>query len=176
LASFGADVLLRRVSIVTARSLSFAVCVAAILIEFISLPMSLTEINPVVPPIYQLIRRLEPGTLMELPVPPPDRLPGSDPQYVYWSTTHWRPMINGYSGYYPESYLNTLNVMTAFPSDKSIDWIKGLHVRYLLLHRGSYSDAGQYDAHMQALLRRNDVVVVGTMNDWNGGAILFELR
>jgi hypothetical protein len=85
-------------------------------------------------------------------------------------------MINGYSGYYPESYLNTLNVMTAFPSDESIAWIKGLHVRYLLLHRGPYSDAGQYDAHMQALLRRNDVAVVGRMNDWNGDAILFELR
>jgi hypothetical protein len=113
---------------------------------------------------------------MELPVPAPDRLPGSDPLYVYWSTTHWRPMINGYSGYYPESYLETLHVMKAFPSEESIAWMKKLHVRYLLLHRGSYSDVGQYDAHLQALLRRTDVVAMGTMKDWNADTVLFELR
>jgi hypothetical protein len=176
LAAFGADVLLRRISIAPVRSLAFAGCVAAVLIEFISLPMFLTDINPAVPPIYRFIRQREPGVLMEFPVPQLDRLPGNDPLYQYWSTAHWQPMINGYSGYYPASYADTLSAMTAFPSDESIAWLKRLRVRYLVLHRGLYTDVGQHDAHMQALLRRNDFVRVVTMKDWTADATLFELR
>jgi hypothetical protein len=175
LAAFGAEHVLRRVS-VKARSLVFAGCVAAILMEFASLPLPLIDINPAVPPIYQFIRQLEPGVLIELPVPRADRLPGSDPMYQYWSTAHWRLLVNGYSGYYPVSYVDMLAAMTEFPSDESIVWLKRLRVRYLVLHRASYTEVGQYEQHMQALLRRHDVVAMGTMKDWTADATLFELR
>ena len=66
--------------------------------------------------------------------------------------------------------------MTEFPSDESIAWLKRLRVRYLVLHRGSYTDVGQYDQHMQALLRRHDVVAMGTMKDWTADATLFEIK
>ena len=45
---------------------------------------------------------------MELPVATPDRLPGWDVYYAFWSISHWHPLVNGYSGYYPLDYLQTL--------------------------------------------------------------------
>jgi hypothetical protein len=144
LAGLGADALLRRISLTRLKTLVFAGAVGVLVTEFVSVPLLLMEVTPLVPPAYQLLRSLGPGVLMELPVPSPGELPGSDPQYVYWSTTHWRPMLNGYSGYYPRGYLDTLELMTQFPSDESIAALKRRHVRYLLLHRALYGDA-QYE-------------------------------
>ena len=37
------------------------------------------------------------------------------PDFMYWSTYHWNPLVNGYSGYQPPSYRETAERMRTFP-------------------------------------------------------------
>ena len=46
----------------------------------------------------------------------PTALPGDDAEYAYMSTFHWFPLVNGYSGMYPPSYLARLERLATFPT------------------------------------------------------------
>lgn len=37
-------------------------------------------------------------------------------QWMYWQTFHWRPMVNGYSGYFPASFRELKRRLRDFPS------------------------------------------------------------
>ena len=71
-------------------------------------------------------------------MPEPDRLPGFDAQYEYWSSTHWKPLINGYSGYTPAQYVETMSEMLTFPDDRSIGRLQLLKVRYIVVHQNFF--------------------------------------
>jgi len=54
------------------------------------------------PPVYRHVAALAPGTvLVEFPF-------GAyvyEFQYLFYSTVHWKPLVNGFSGFFPPSYL-----------------------------------------------------------------------
>jgi hypothetical protein len=52
----------------------------------------------------------------EFPMPTLSTLPGNDASYQYESIAHWRTLVNGYSGYYPLSYLELVNACTTWNS------------------------------------------------------------
>lgn len=64
---------------------------------------------PAIPPIYRNVRA-EPGALIELPFPPPDQF-YRNAHYMYRSTSHWKPLVNGYSGFVPQSYRDMHRVL-----------------------------------------------------------------
>lgn len=45
----------------------------------------------------------------EFPMPTLSTLPGSDASFQYESIAHWKKLVNGYSGYYPLSYLEVVH-------------------------------------------------------------------
>lgn len=51
---------------------------------------------------------------------------------MYFSTYHWKQVINGYSGYSPFFYRRTITEMQGFPSQRSLDLLRGLGVDYIL--------------------------------------------
>ena len=50
--------------------------------------------------------------------------PEVDVAYMYFSTTHWARMLNGYSGYLPEPYLNVRHALAGFPEGDSLARLK----------------------------------------------------
>jgi hypothetical protein len=76
---------------------------------------------------------------VELPMPTAGTLPGNDPDYEMWSLTHWHPIVNGYSGYYPPDYIETLARMETFPDDESLARLRRLDVRYVIVHCKFYA-------------------------------------
>ena len=44
--------------------------------------------------VYKFVKTLDRSVMIELPEP-------LSPWYVYWSTTHWHPLVNGFSGFMP---------------------------------------------------------------------------
>jgi hypothetical protein len=55
-----------------------------------------------VPPVYRFLRSLPPkSVVIEFPF---GEIP-SELRYMYYSTEHWRPLVNGFSGSLPGSYL-----------------------------------------------------------------------
>ena len=91
------------------------------------------------PPIYTWLAA-RPGNeaVIELPILPNDGLfqrpRFDDSVYLLRSTTHWRPLVNGYAGTEPPQYAIVRESMKEFPSDTSIALLRSLRVRYVLLH------------------------------------------
>jgi len=51
---------------------------------------------------------------------------------MYFSTYHWKQVVNGYSGYSPFSYRRTITEMQGFPSQRSVNLLRGLGITYVL--------------------------------------------
>lgn len=73
-------------------------------------------------------------------MPQANALPGNDPRYAYMSTFHWKPLVNGYSGFYPRSYLMRLARMESFPNLTTVESLKRDDVRYLVIHEDGYPE------------------------------------
>ena len=159
----------------TARNLAVPALVALMLVDYSNTAMGLTPGDPVEPPdVYKVIRGAEPGVVLELPMPDLDHLPGWDPYYQAWSLWHWRPLINGYSGYYPKDYLMTAMRMNVFPEEGTIDRLRAHQVRYVIVHRAFY-DQERYAALMLRLAVRPEFKPWGAYKDSVGTADIFEL-
>jgi hypothetical protein len=126
------------------------------------------------PPIYRMLARLPRGVVAELPAPVSSALPGSDPRYVGLSIFHWFPLVNGYSGNYPASYLARVDRLEGFPDDRSLRQLRADGVRYVIVHEGEYSSERLLRIH-EALLGAGMAEVV-EQDDGQGRAHLFALR
>jgi len=83
---------------------------------------------------------------------------------MYYSTTHWRPLLNGYSGFAPPSYFELLDRLRGFPDTASIAYLRQRRVRYLLVHEIYYLHGG-FEQDIQALRRRDDAAEVAMFVD-----------
>jgi hypothetical protein len=80
------------------------------------------------------------GTVvLEMPVPSNDRLWLYETTYLMRSIHHWQPLVNGYSGFAPEEYRVTLESLRGFPDEPSIERLRTLTVRFVLLNRVYYT-------------------------------------
>jgi hypothetical protein len=188
LVAFGVQVLQRRstriggehqssaaASVDWRRGLVVATALAALAVEYRNVGMLISE-APVAPrDVYQTIKNAGPGIVAEFPMPTADRLPGPDALYAFWSTWHWQPLINGYSGYYPPIYILTLERMVSFPDVESIGRLKRLGVRYIVIHRALYPPEA-YTAIALRLASRPELRPYGTYRDPLGLADLFVLE
>jgi len=64
---------------------------------------------------------------------------GSD--YLYYSTAHWRPIVNGYGRAEPPDFLHVISHMNAFPGPNNAKTMRQLGVEYVVLHASRYPDA-----------------------------------
>jgi hypothetical protein len=151
-----------------AKRVAFIAVLAAVGIEYGSLPMYLRDVPGSVPDIYKFVKTLDASAMIELPEP-------LSPWYMYWSTTHWHPLVNGNSGFSPPDYQKTAELMAAFPDDDAILRLRRLGVKYIVVHEAFYP-AKAYTALMLDVLRRPELVAHGRYRDWVGWAQLFELR
>ena len=58
--------------------------------------------------------------------------------YMVHSTRHWKPLLNGYAGIEPASYLDLREQARRFPSRESIDAFRSRGARYVIVHRGGF--------------------------------------
>ena len=53
------------------------------------------------------------------------------------STKHWRPMLNGYSGFRPASYEKSYEAARAFPAQESLIALHERGVTHVIVHRNA---------------------------------------
>ena len=82
-----------------------------------------------------------------------------DASYSYYSTFHWQYLINGYSGFFPPSYVRLTRALPNFADQPSMDAIKSHGVRYLVIH-GEYLLGNRYPTLIAELDRRPDLALV----------------
>jgi hypothetical protein len=153
--------------------IAFAVAVlAALVAEYRVQRLTLFPYPNEPPAVYAWLSRQPTGVVAELPMPLPEALPGEDPQYAYYSTFHWNPLLNGYSGFYPASYLDRLETLRQFPDDASVSRLHRDGTRYLILHAGRYPEQ-QRASILETLTNRHRMAELARFGEGNDLAIVF---
>ena len=127
------------------------------------------------PPIYAKIPEPD-AVLAEFPMPSDELGVSFDTIYMYFSTFHWHRIINGYSGYYPSSYLELMSHERDFPSDTAVSYLKARGVDYVTINSAFYSAPNQYFETVAMVDARGDMQLVAAM-PWEGSETrLYRLR
>jgi hypothetical protein len=123
------------------------------------------------PPAYLALAGQPRGVVLELPVALANEVPGDEAQYAYLSTFYWFPLVNGYSGFFPTSYLERLDRLRHFPDETALRQIRADGVKYVIVHAAGYSETEL--SQISARLRELGMAELGTYPDGVARATLF---
>jgi len=114
------------------------------LVEYLSIPVPLKRV-PVkdeIPEVYKWLAQ-EKGDLaiLELPLPQPKESSSEEEFFrPYYSTYHWKRIVNGRSGYFPPLYKELKRRWYDHPVEQNLEDLKKLKVNYLIVHSTSYDE------------------------------------
>ncbi len=117
-----------------------AVIALLVLAESWTAPLSMAEPGRLskLSPVYSWIdEQPDDFAIVELPLHAWPGPQSAETARMYASTSHWRPLVNGYSGISPEDNAALWRVLSGFPDAASLQAIQALGkqgVRYLVLH------------------------------------------
>lgn len=109
-----------------------AIGLIAVTIAELRVPLSFSPV-PAVEPAYRVLATLPPGPVLDIPVYSP-RFASERTRYMLGSTTHWMPLVVGYSSYTPQDFLEKTDVIAQFPSIEAFDVLARDRVRYAVFH------------------------------------------
>ena len=163
LAGYGIARIAGRVESAATRRAVFVVLGVFMLAEYASKPIELATIRTSAPEIYADIVRdrgdAPTAALFEFPSSSFD-----DPTYLYYSTFHWQNLVNGYSGFFPPSYVRLTDAMRGFPDDSSLASLRARGTRYVVVH-GERLYGDRYETLIPLLDQRSDLALV-SRREW----------
>ena len=59
---------------------------------------------------------------------------------MYYQTVHHRPLVEGYSGFFPQTFRDLREVMKSFPDGESLSRLKLLGVDFCVVDRQSLTE------------------------------------
>lgn len=125
--------------------------------------------------VYSWLATQPRSVVVEFPIPRSDRLDFIyEGFYMLGSTVHWQPLLNGYSGFFPRSFLELTEYVRTFPDERSIDYLKQRNVDLIVVH-GGYMSADRFGSVSSTLLARSDVAVVASFEEHLGPDVVFRL-
>ncbi|PKQ28816.1 MAG: hypothetical protein CVT63_00665 [Candidatus Anoxymicrobium japonicum] len=118
----------------------------------VSLPMYTIPLKNEFPPVYAWLKQ-QPGDAPTAELPLADYVPRTfkdglqyeetwlarEPWRVYYSTLHWKKLLNGYSGFIPDSYYESVKALAGFPSKESVAYLKALGIEYVIVHANLFN-------------------------------------
>jgi len=139
-------------------------------IETLRAPFTYRDFNGI-PGIYRMLAD-EPGrvVLAEQPFYPRWAIFQNGP-YVLASTAHWRPLMNGYSGYTPESYQRYADFFWYFPEERAMQAMKDAGVTHVVVHLAAFGH--DRDAVLPVIEKRPDLELMAVGHD---GIRLYRLK
>jgi hypothetical protein len=140
------------------------VALAAALIVAEAFPVGLAgQIRPIepVPWTADWLARAPRGPVLELPWDDETQRRGAS--YLYWSTRHWQPMINGWASFEPHGNLALGAVGMRWPTAPAAGELRRAGVRYVVVH-GSDARPGLRARILTGELPR-DVHLVAALGD-----------
>lgn len=134
--------LMSKKSLLVKIFITFIIC-ATIILEF-NFPKQYAKVpkKEEFPKVYSFINTLpKDAVIIEFPIYNWDMLPYSKQELMreYFSTAHFRKMVNGGSGFTPSPWQEMVrSLMIEFPNNKSLDSLKKIKVKYIILHKSEY--------------------------------------
>jgi hypothetical protein len=149
-----------------------AALVIAANIESLRAPFEYTRFQGI-PAVYSLLRQ-EPGNvvLVEVPFYRPEAV-FENSRYVLNSTAHWRPLMNGYSGYTPESYRRNSEIFWHFPEDHAIQAMRRAGATHVMVHADRWGDGPEGEDLRRKILASPHLEGIAMSP---GGVMLYRLR
>ncbi len=152
------------------------ICALLCLGEYWSAPLPVRLFQTEVPEAHQWLATQPPGTVvLELPVPRINALWLYETTYQLRSIHHWQRLINGYSGFVPDDYARTLELLASFPDGPSMRRLLELSVDVVLVNRDYYSDEA-YEALVKSLLSLNEFDAPRMFGTGKSQILALELR
>jgi hypothetical protein len=138
-------------------------------LEALRAPFEFRRFNGI-PPVYDLVAD-EPGPVVLAEVPfYPRQAVFENAEYVLNSTAHWRPLMNGYSGYTPESYVRNAATFWYFPEERAIQAMRAAGVTHVMVHPQRFGN--EAEDVIRTLNGRSDFELMGISR----GIRLYRLR
>jgi hypothetical protein len=147
---------------------------AVLLLEYWVAPLALVPYLNKPPPLYKWLAQQPRALVAEFPMPLPQTLPGDEARYAYMSTFHWMPLVNGYSGYYPRSYITRLVRLRGFPNAISVERLRHEGVQYLIVHPSGYAP-DRAESVLTVLSDNPSLKHLGHFFDGRGDAAVFRV-
>jgi hypothetical protein len=72
------------------------------------------------------------GPVLELPWDHAHRFASAE--YLYWSTVHWQPLVNGHGTFAPRENFGLAVLAARFPTGRTSRILRGAGIRYVVLH------------------------------------------
>ena len=131
-------------------------------VESLRAPFTYTRFEGI-PGIYRLLAA-EPGPVVvaEQPFYPRWAI-FKNGGYVLASTAHWRPLMNGYSGYTPDSYQHYADAFWYFPEDWAIKAMKDAGVTHVVVHAAAFHK--DHQPVLEAIAKRADFELMAVGRD-----------
>jgi len=134
--------------------LIFALLIVGIFAEYWCYPYPVTkfefsksELNA-----YKWVKGHGDSAVIEYPVILDNSKQDINCRYMLGSTIHWKPIVNGYSGFTPSTYYEIAQNIKEIPGEEDLEFFRGIGVNTVVLHRdkipkllneyqsGNYSD------------------------------------
>jgi len=111
-------------------------------------PSNLKEMNGF-EPVYRTLATLPPGPVIETPFYYIESMFPLHAKYMMNSTTHWMPLVNGYSDYIPPDFVQNVTTLAPFPTPEGLKLLKPMGVRYALIHLYGYNESNRRDEELR---------------------------
>jgi hypothetical protein len=175
LAAFGWSFLTRnrspRVRVIATIAIS-----AALLLEYRNRMEAWLTVPTQPAQVYRWLSTQPRSVVAEVPFARADALHSiSDGLYMFNSTWHWQPIVNGYSGFFPKTFIDLAEHTASFPDEASIAYLKARGVDLLVVH-GNLMDPQQFGAITAALVARPDIEALAQFEERMGSDMVFRLR
>jgi hypothetical protein len=132
-AARGIDAFLERLRSARARRIAGVVLAVVLIAELAPKPVRWVPLlrEEDFPPVYFWIaRQPDVRALAELPL----RRNWRENAAMYYSTLHWRPIANGYSGYEPASHREIADRIRYVPDRDGLELLRSLGITHVLIH------------------------------------------
>lgn len=149
---------------------------AALLIEFRTTMDRWLTVPAAPSDVYRWLAMQPRSVVAEVPFARADELHViHDGLYMFNSTWHWQPIVNGYSGFFPKSFMELARETEGFPNARSIAYLKTRAVDFIVVH-GSLMTPEKFGAMTAALLARPDIEAMAQFPQKMGSDLVFRLR
>ncbi|MCU0255157.1 MAG: hypothetical protein MUF60_00285 [Vicinamibacterales bacterium] len=150
LAAFGLAAIRQRTASPRMRAALTVAALALVTLEAGRAPMAYTPYLGI-PAVYDRLADEPDAVVVEFPFYSPHRI-AMNARYVLASTRHWRPLVNGYSGVVPDSYVRHNERFRGFPDDTSLEALREAGVTHVVVHLEEMEDVERTIAARDDLL------------------------
>ena len=145
-----------------------ALCLA-VTIEAFRAPVGFTEFAGI-PRLYQRLAGNQPVVLAEFPFYAGQAW-SQNGRYLLNNTRYFKPLINGYSSYWPPPWQARAHVLESFPSTAAVDLLRALDTTHITVHVQAFARR-----HGEAALAAIDHVPGLTLQSEEEGIRLYRLK